>query len=130
MSKVHGTLVILLFFIMVSNLAAQQLKNVQVLPFETKKEITRYMKKNVAKSLGVKCTFCHNIKKHSDDSNPHKLVAREMMRMLGDVNKSMTSISRIALEAGLEDWQQAPVVECWSCHRGSTKPEYARPSGN
>jgi hypothetical protein len=104
-----------------------ELKNVQVLPFTTEKEITRYMKKQVAKSLGVKCTFCHDLKDKSKDDNPHKLVAREMMKMLANVNENMVSIADLAQKSGLENWEKTPVVECWSCHRGSTIPEYARP---
>lgn len=119
--------VLVLILVAGSSLSAQQVKNVQVLPFKTEKEITRFMKKKVAKSLGVKCTFCHDVKNKADDSNPNKLVAREMMRMLADINESMTHIQTVADAGGLEGWQEAPIVDCWSCHRGSTKPEYTRP---
>ena len=124
---------LLIFFIMVStgiSLLGDDLKNVQVLPFKTEKEITRYMKKQVAKSLGVKCAFCHDIKDKSKDDNPHKLVAREMMKMLAEVNENMTSITELAQKSGLENWEKTPIVECWSCHRGQTIPEYSRPSNS
>ena len=74
------------FLILTSFCFAQDFENVQVLPFEKKKDLMKYMKKTVSKSLGVKCKFCHNIKDYADDSNPHKLVAREMMRMVISMN--------------------------------------------
>ena len=108
-------------------LSAQELKNVQVLPFEKKKEITRFMKNTVAKSLGVKCKFCHNLKDYPSDEIPQKVVGREMMRMVSSINEQMVIIQKVAQDAGMERWEKAPVIECWACHRGSTKPEYSRP---
>ncbi|MFQ6674002.1 MAG: c-type cytochrome [Fidelibacterota bacterium] len=108
-------------------LGAQELKNVHVLPFRTKKEITSFMKKSVAKSLGVKCKFCHNLKNYPSDENPHKVVAREMMRMMTNINEQMTSIQKVAVEAGMEHWDEAPKIDCWVCHRGSSQPELAAP---
>ncbi|MCH8010430.1 MAG: c-type cytochrome [Candidatus Marinimicrobia bacterium] len=110
-----------------SDLIGQELKNVQVLPYKTKKEIFPFMKNIVAKSLGVKCKFCHNIKDYSIDENPHKLVAREMMSMVNSINVRMESIQEIAQNAGMKHWDEAPVIECWVCHRGITKPEFKRP---
>lgn len=106
---------------------AQEVENVQVLPFKEKKEISKFMKKKVAKSLGVKCKFCHNMKDYSSDENPHKVVAREMMRMMMNVNQQLTSIQEAAQEAGMEHWEEAPQIDCWVCHRGATKPEYSVP---
>lgn len=127
MKNSHSALTIILtVFVFLAMLPAQELKNVQILPFESKKEITKYMKKKVAKSLGVKCTFCHNMKDYSDDSNSHKKVAREMIRMLMGINKHMVSIAEVAQKADVKGWEEIPVVECWACHRGNTKPEYAR----
>ena len=103
-----------------------ELKNVQVLPFKSKKEITRFMKNQVAKSLGVKCKFCHNLKDYPSDENPQKVVGREMMRMVYSINEQMVTIQKVAKDAGMERWEKAPVIECWACHRGSTKPEYSR----
>lgn len=108
-------------------LSAQELKNVQVLPFKSKKKITSFMKNQVAKSLGVKCKFCHNLKDYPSDENPQKVVGREMMRMVSSINEQMVTIQKVAKDAGMERWEKAPMIECWACHRGSTKPEYSRP---
>ena len=78
---------------------AQEFENVQVLPFESKKEMMKYMKKTVSKSLGVKCKYCHNLKDYADDRNPHKLVAREMMRMVEAMNTHLDSAFAIGLKA-------------------------------
>ena len=127
MKKILMILFFVALFLNNSALPAQELENVQVLPFETKRDIIPFMQNTVAKSLGVKCGFCHNVKDFSDDGNPHKLVAREMMRMMLNINDNMKTIQKVALNAGLEHWQEAPVIECWVCHRGSTEPEYVRP---
>ena len=42
----------------------QDLKNVQVLPYKNTREIVPYMK-GMAKDLGVKCSYCHNMKNKS-----------------------------------------------------------------
>ncbi|MFQ6675237.1 MAG: c-type cytochrome [Fidelibacterota bacterium] len=107
--------------------SAQKVENVQVLPFKEKKEISQFMKKKVAKSLGVKCKFCHNLKDYASDENPHKVVAREMMRMMLSINEQLTSIQQVAQEAGMEHWDEPPKLDCWACHRGSTRPEYSAP---
>lgn len=108
-------------------LDAQELENVQVLPFETRKDITEFMKNTVAKSLGVKCDFCHNPKDYSLDENHHKIVAREMMRLVGVINERMTSIQKVAMAEGMKHWEIVPEVDCWACHRGSKEPELAPP---
>ena len=115
-----------LFFVFVVICTAQEMTNVQVLPFETKKEVMKYMKKTVSKSLGVKCKFCHNIKDYSDDSNPHKLVAREMMRMVESMNAHLDSAFTAGKKAGIADWNNLPKVECWVCHKSTTDVEFQK----
>jgi hypothetical protein len=74
----------------------------------------------VGDSLGVSCDYCHvkgekNPQTGEDtwiwekDDKKEKLVAREMMRMVLDLNQN-----RFKREA---------VVTCYTCHRGSTRPE-------
>ncbi|MEE9167946.1 MAG: c-type cytochrome [Candidatus Neomarinimicrobiota bacterium] len=108
-------------------LTAQELQNVQVLPFEAKKDIVEFMKNTVAKSLGVKCTFCHNLKDYPSDENPHKVVAREMIRMTLGINERLVGIQKVAKKAGMKHWEEAPKIECWVCHRGGKEIEYAAP---
>jgi hypothetical protein len=67
-------------------------------------------------SLGVQCTFCHipGGQDNASDENPHKLVARTMMKMMKEAN------------ATLGDSVQTKVT-CYTCHRGKEKPESAPP---
>jgi hypothetical protein len=115
------------FLILTSFCFAQDFENVQVLPFEKKKDLMKYMKKTVSKSLGVKCKFCHNIKDYTDDSNPHKLVAREMMRMVISMNTHLDSAFAAGLKAGMKHRHEPPKVECWVCHKSTTDVEFKKP---
>ena len=95
--------------------------NLQVLDFESKRDIKKYMK-SISKDLGVKCTFCHDLNDKSIDTN-HKLIAREMMIMQKDLNKhyfAMIGDSLLKLENILQ-------ISCWTCHRGTNEPQVVRP---
>ena len=105
---------------------AQEFENVQVLPFESKKEMMKYMKKTVSKSLGVKCKYCHNLKDYADDRNPHKLVAREMMRMVEAMNTHLDSAFAIGLKAEKKQMPESQKVECWMCHKSTTEVEFIK----
>jgi photosynthetic reaction center cytochrome c subunit len=88
-----------------------QLKNVKVLPFKTKREIVTFMKTIVAPELGVKCNFCHNMNDYSSDEKDNKIVAREMMDMVQQSNKTMNELN-------------FHEISCWVCHRGNKHPEH------
>ena len=115
-----------LFLILTVIGTAQEYSNVQVLPYESKKEMMKYMKKTVSKSLGVKCTFCHNIKDYADDGNPHKLVAREMMRMVISMNTHLDSAFSIGKKTGMKHIPDVPKVDCWICHQSTTYVEFKK----
>ena len=94
-------------------------KNIQVLKGLPDSQIFLLMN-FVSDSLGVHCDYCHvkgekNPQTGEDtwvwdkDDKKQKLVAREMMRMVLDLNQN-----RFKREA---------VVTCYTCHRGSTRPE-------
>lgn len=65
----------------------------------------------IAGSLGVTCDHCHSSKFETDEGNPAKLKAREMMRMVDAINA--------------EHFGGQKVVTCNSCHRGTLKPQGA-----
>lgn len=88
---------------------AQDVKNVRVLPFKSTREIVPYMKE-MAGTLGVKCNFCHNMKDKSLDEIKHKLIAREMMRMVNGINKDYMTPLKV------------DAITCWTCHRGTSEP--------
>ena len=96
-------------------------KNLQVLDYESVPDIKKYMK-TIQKNLGVKCTFCHNINDKSIDTE-HKIIAREMMKMQIDLNKSFFA----QIGDSLLKHENTLQISCWTCHRGSKKPQLVRP---
>jgi hypothetical protein len=66
-------------------------------------------------ALGVHCVYCHddNAQRRDLDTKPQKAVARRMIQMVADINRTQF--------AGRN------VVTCITCHRGSTKPDTLLP---
>ena len=96
-------------------------KNLQVLEFESVRDLKKYMKK-IQKDLGVKCKFCHDINDKSLDT-PHKKIARVMMRMQMDLNKSFFA----QIGDSLLKHENTLQISCWTCHRGTNEPQLVRP---
>ena len=69
---------------------------------------------NITFALGLRCIDCHAVPDMAADTKPLKLKARTMLEMTRDIN------------AKLGDGTTTHVT-CWTCHRGSTKPETSRP---
>lgn len=78
--------------------------------------------RNITFALGVRCQFCHLGEEgqplarfdFASDEKRTKQVAREMMRMVQDINRRLDSLpGRTA--AGLQ-------VACVTCHRGISRP--------
>ena len=107
--------------IIIFSIGTGQLKNLQVLDFESERELKKYMK-TIGKGLGVKCTFCHDINDKSIDTD-NKLVAREMMKMQMDLNKSFFA----QIGDSLLHRESTLQISCWTCHRGSKEPQLIRP---
>ena len=85
-------------------------KNLQVLPKDMPlDEVTALMKQGVAPGLGVKCSFCHVENDFASDENPHKATARDMLRMVMEVNQTY--------------FEGKSQVTCFTCHQGKEKPE-------
>ena len=68
---------------------------------------------NITFALGLRCIDCHEMNSLALDTKPLKAKALKMLEMVRDIN------------ASFGDGQTH--VTCWTCHRGSTKPEIARP---
>ena len=92
-------------------------KNLQVLDFESIRDVKKYMN-TVAKDLGVKCSFCHDIRNKSKDTD-HKIIARDMMKMQREINERLLLIERDSLKNN----EIQPQISCWTCHRGAKHPE-------
>jgi photosynthetic reaction center cytochrome c subunit len=83
-------------------------KNLQVLKGVPSDQLIPAMK-FITASLGVQCTYCH-VQDHFDkDDKKPKQIARDMMRMMFAIDKNSFAGTR--------------EVTCYSCHRGSSKPE-------
>jgi photosynthetic reaction center cytochrome c subunit len=91
-----------------SKMAEEVFKNIEVLKGVSSDQLIPAMR-FMSASLGVECNYCH-VEDHfeKDDKKP-KQIARKMMQM-------MLAIDKDSFEGNRE-------VTCYSCHRGSTKPE-------
>lgn len=99
----------------------ERMKNAQVLPADTTPDQLRDTMRGFAMSLGVRCTFCHvgpegaplSQLDFASDANPHKDVARAMLRMVGQLNReTLPAIANLS----------EPRVTCYTCHRGAAEP--------
>ena len=95
--------------------------NLQVLEFDSERALKKYMK-TIAKDLGVKCTFCHDLNDKSIDTE-HKLVAREMIKMQKNLNKQFFA----QIGDSLIKHDNTLQISCWTCHRGTNEPQLVRP---
>jgi len=89
--------------------AGQPHKNLKVLQEDQVRPVMGAMRG----ALGQQCTFCHVQGDNASDENPKKLVARQMMTMVNDIN------------AKFPDGKAH--VSCYTCHRGKTMPDMVPP---
>jgi cytochrome c553 len=102
-------------------------ENLKVLPKNTDKHQMDSIMKHFSASLGVKCTFCHVRQTEgmkdfdfASDNNKHKLIARDMYKMMNKINSKYFSEG-----AEQKDENSTPVITCYSCHHGQAHPENA-----
>ncbi len=98
--------------------------NLKVLPKDTPRPVLVAMMRVYAASLGVECKHCHvdDMAQRASDENPKKDVARRMIQMTMDLNKTLDSV-------GMPAEPDAPKVTCYTCHRGAIKPLTSAPAG-
>ena len=97
-------------------------KNLQVLPKDFPPERLHAVMSGFTRSLGVRCVYCHVGTEGRplatfdfvSDQNPNKDRAREMYRMLGDINGHLKKIQPSA-DKRVNMW-------CQTCHRGRPRP--------
>lgn len=82
-------------------------KNLKVLN-DTPSDLLLPSMQFITSSLGVHCEYCHVENAFDKDDKKPKQTAREMMRMVDEINKTR--------------FQGRREVTCYSCHRGSPKP--------
>ncbi len=100
----------------------ESLVNVQVIPRTTPVINVVGIMRDVTSALGVRCQFCHLGEEglplerfdFASDERRTKRVARQMMRMVQEINRRLDTIPE----------RPAPGVEvtCTTCHRGTTRP--------
>ena len=98
------------------------LVNTQVIPHSTPVIQVVGMMRNFAGNLGVRCQFCHVGEEgmplerfdFAKDEKRTKLVARQMMRMVQEINRRLDTLPG-RTTAALE-------VTCATCHRGVSRP--------
>ncbi len=86
--------------------AAEVFKNIQVLKDIPASQLIPGMQ-YITVALGVQCEFCH-VKPFDKDEKRQKQTARQMMRMLFEINKA--------------NFKGRPEVSCYTCHRGHAGP--------
>ena len=98
-------------------------RNLKVLPKNISPEELDAVMDDFKAALGVKCNFCHIPRKDDEkkmdfasDGKPEKETARDMMRMVGKINKKF-----FHYKAG-NDKEALPPINCKTCHNGKPNP--------
>ena len=99
--------------------------NLKVIPRTTPVTDVVGMMRNFAGSLGVRCQYCHVGEEgmplarfdFAKDEKGSKLVARQMMRMVEEINRRVDTLPH-----GTDHEHQAVQVTCATCHRGVSRP--------
>lgn len=106
----------------------QKFTNLKILPPDIAPRDLVSIMKQFCSDLNVRCEHCHvgegnDLSKFdfAADTKAPKAVARTMMKMLVTINNESLK--------GVGDPARQPKVTCYTCHRGTTKPLTAPPSG-
>jgi tetratricopeptide (TPR) repeat protein len=97
-------------------------KNLQVLNKDWPGSRLSPVMRGFTRALGVRCSYCHVGEEGKSlttydfvsDANPNKDRAREMLRMLGDVNSHLKKLE--------PSGDQRVNMWCHTCHRGRPRP--------
>ena len=94
--------------------AGQKFKSIKVLNDMPADQMGKVMNM-ISASLGVNCGFCHasNDGDYEKEGNEHKDMARKMMKMVFDLNKSQ--------------FNGRPEINCFTCHHGISHPQPSFP---
>lgn len=98
------------------------LVNTKVIPRSTPVIEVIGTMRNFTSALGVRCQFCHVGREgqplaefdFASDQKRNKLVARQMMRMVAEINTRLDTIP--------ERGQPPVTATCMTCHRGVNRP--------
>jgi hypothetical protein len=104
----------------------KRMRNAQVLSPDIGPDRLRNVMLNYSMALGADCTLCHVGAEGApwtevdfvSDANPHKNVARAMLRMVAQLNnQTLRAIPNL----------HHPQVSCYTCHRGQVSPATSPP---
>jgi len=100
-------------------------KNIKILKGTPAGRLVNIMNLGFGRSLGVSCGFCHVPGKWDLDDKEEKNTARLMFAMVMTINKDY--MSKVPNDRGAP-----PVVNCFTCHRGNSRPigPEGQPPGN
>ena len=90
-------------------------QNLQVLSEDITKDELKGIMNGFTEQLDVKCTFCHTLDEYDKDDNKHKVIAREMIKLVGHLREQIESGAYFPKDTEPEK------VGCWTCHRGSAE---------
>ena len=104
----------------------ERIANAKVLPADIGAERLRQTMVGFSRARGARCTHCHVGAEgaplasldFASDANPHKDIARGMMRMTARINGELLP--------AVQGVEQAKVT-CFTCHRGAKEPALAPP---
>jgi hypothetical protein len=89
-------------------------RNLQVLPRDIPQERLMLIMRHWSQALGVQCSYCHVPGNFRSDENPHKNIARGMVRMTNRINEELLP--------PVVGPSAEPRVNCYACHRGEAIP--------
>ena len=100
----------------------EQMKNPKAFPKDFPAKKLAAVMKGFTRALGVRCPYCHVGQEgkplgtfdFASDANPNKDRAREMYRMLGDINDHLKKITPSG-DRRVNMW-------CHTCHQGRPRP--------
>jgi hypothetical protein len=94
-------------------------RNLQVLPADIPQARLIAVMRSWGQALGVQCSYCHVPGNFASDANPHKNIARGMVRMTNRINNEL-----LPPVVGVAE---QPRVTCATCHRGSPDTQLPPP---
>jgi len=90
-------------------------KNIKILKGIPAGRLVNIMNMGFGRSLGVSCGFCHVPGKWDLDDKEEKNTARLMFAMVQTINRDY--MAKVPNDRGAP-----PVVNCFTCHRGNSRP--------
>lgn len=97
-------------------------QNLKVLPQDISEDSLYGLMHEFSNALGVKCSYCHKPRKDgkisdfASDELIQKDIAREMMKMTNNLNKTY-------FEPHRKPGDNTTAIRCILCHRGTPNPE-------